>query len=266
MDEYFEPEWQLFLVNRLVRKEAMQVFFENNQIVVNDYPKCPLILKRTRAVGEVQALSSLSPEHLTSLSVSFDPRGLCGPYENPILYAEDLRRLQLISTPNTSWATLTEQDRVQHAHDWLSSNMCVSWKHILVHATGTQPELPSALRELQIDVTNCYCRQGCCRVVNSPAWSLAQCRFGKSLKKIEIVGTKTRAERDMFVDALLGSAEDSLAVCQPKLVFKAFDLESRSNELRTLDWDGLDPHLQLGDEEVDLGSRWEQHLLDTAGG
>ncbi|KAF2170107.1 hypothetical protein M409DRAFT_19713 [Zasmidium cellare ATCC 36951] len=265
MEEFFEPEWQLFLVNRLVRAEALEVFFRENHIVVNDEPRCRLLLEQPWTDGAGQAFSLFSAKHMTSISVSFDMRGLSAPSSNPLTWANSLRQPAtfLLNVPNATWAALTLQQRMEYAHDILSANVSFAWSQILLHATGSLSwSPPSALRFLQIDVTNCYCRQGCCRAVARAAEGLARCRFEESLEKIEILGTKTEAERNLFIDSLIGSRRESLATCQPKLTFRAFELEGRTDDLNTLHLDGLDT--QLGDAEVDMASLWRQHLADVA--
>ncbi|EME82857.1 uncharacterized protein MYCFIDRAFT_174383 [Pseudocercospora fijiensis CIRAD86] len=127
------------------------------------------------------------------------------------------------------------------------------------------------MKEIQIDVSNCYCLFGCYRLIDEARDAFHCLKLNPKLEKLVIVGTKSKEERrtitDIVVRSLLDTAEDVTLLnkefypdgwgnrlgefrdgVRPKLHFPKFEVIERSR----FSLDDYDVEGGLEDEEVDL--------------
>lgn len=150
------------------------------------------------------------------------------------------------------WEVLSQEQREECAHDEMHEK-AGHWQSIV----GAILQHSRTLRFLQIDVTNCYCVLGTCRLVGQVFSSLSYFHsrvqhYGPRLEVIEVLGTKTLDDRLTIVSAFLNSPnypQHTASDRKPKLRFKAFKFPKDSTCIR-LHTSELEEDLE--DEEFDI--------------
>ncbi|USW53678.1 hypothetical protein Slin15195_G069970 [Septoria linicola] len=180
----------LFQVNRQVSREAREIFFKKNMILLDADEATELFMLGIHgAIRYTTSIAQHAWAFLTTASISFDIRSF---------QTEDgLSRVGgwLHSTTGPVPAGRHSPGFLAHlAHDYIYS----SWRGLLRRVLKFK-----SLRFLRLDVTYCYCSTGCCRTLKEVAENLDAYCSPRIPEVIEIVGTKTLRERDMFIRALL---------------------------------------------------------------
>lgn len=178
----------LFQVSKQVNQEAMEVYFKQNLTTFHADKSNVLFI----GLGNRSSFRCHLKEFLTSVSLVYDARDIS--VEDILAYAGSISHRFGSSSS-------------AHVHDFqLRSDFIKAWSGILQSVLHVK-----TLRFLKLDVTNCYDMSGCCRFVDYLARTL---KYGASvlpplLKAIEIKGTKSIAERRMFLHALLEPHQSS---------------------------------------------------------
>ncbi|KAF7192862.1 hypothetical protein HII31_05776 [Pseudocercospora fuligena] len=249
-----KPEWQLLQVNKQIREEAAKVLLGENSVILNtiDWDTMSDHFEKISCVS----LDKLLHHFLTRVNIAFEVRNI----NQLSLDALDIAR---------SFRTYQEEDLYEDAEErlaihYLSSEDYQHWASMVkaIHSKN--------LKEVRIDVTNCYCVFGCHRLVRE-AWHAFQClNLNAKLENIVVLGTKSEDERYSIkadiVSSLLESDEDWVSHryiypdgCEnelgkfkdnirPKLHFPKFEVL----ETEDVSFDYYDVEDGLEDEEVDL--------------
>ncbi|KXT17229.1 hypothetical protein AC579_5812 [Pseudocercospora musae] len=249
-----KPEWQLLLVNKQIRNEAAGILFAENPVILNTI--CWETMSDHFEITSVIPLDKQLHHFLTRVNITFDVRNII----QLSLDALDIAH---------SFRIYAEQDLDEEAEGRLaihypSSDNYQHWTSMVkaIHAKN--------LKEIQIDITNCYCVFGCHRLVDEASDAFHCLNLSPKLEKIVILGTKTQDERDRIIDAIVWSlleSKEDVAFNQalypdgcgnelgkfkdnirPKLHFPKFEVSNTW----TLSLENYDVEDGLEDEEVDL--------------
>lgn len=184
-------------------------------------------------------------EHVTSVSIAL---GLHNYWPltkdgNMMSFANYVREYE--------WDNTNQEERENFAHVEMHDSTG-HWERML-EALLQQTK---KLRFLQVDLTNCYCILGTCRLVPEIQSNLTHLyerpKYKPQLEAVEILGTKTADERRQLLNALLHEdlyCERTASDSKLKLRFKAFK-EPKNSTCTALH--KADADRGLADEEFDI--------------
>ncbi|CAK3944901.1 Hypothetical predicted protein [Lecanosticta acicola] len=268
--KYHQVEWQLLAVTRQVRKESAKVLFTKNQIVFNNRHDGQSDQKHTPIldwhISSPVSLAALCRKSLTSVSIALDLYNNQFKLEDTMALSAVVR-MDAGCYTSSRWQGMDQATRVCRSHgyfhgaglNWEEYLGCVFLNPDLVNASNT-------LRFLQVDLTNCYCVLGSCRVIEEAAQYLTVHGLSPPLEVIEILGTKTQAERDIVLKELVNPEnykEHKVTDRKPKVVFKSFRIpeQTHTNLMRFLHTTEVEADLE--DCEIDLQELVRSDQVDT---
>lgn len=250
-----KPEWQLLSVNRQMRQEAAKTLFAHNQIVLAPDTN-QLLLDNGGGPPEEHSIKirDLAKHYLASISVAW-------AMENYLDKSVPMSRYLWHDRVPTHSA----DERILATHND-SKTYTGGWRREFAMT------LTSNVRYIQLDVTDCYCILGCCRMIEQMSNTVdhtksafgADLVYPDTLEVIEVTGTKTQAERRSIAEALARGLWKQAPAGGPykklTLRFRKFVL-SEDSEVRAVMEYGLE---EMEDQDVDMKIEAENLERDIA--
>jgi len=147
-DEYEKPISQLLCVSRQMRKEASEIFLQNNMFVIScGQNSWPWSTEFGPSTETLDSLHDLATKYVRHLSICFDIRDYPGNDQESLERAND----------NEYWETIHDEDHTDQEYSYI----CPSWAHRHEHYRLF------SLVTLEADFNNYVCSRGCCDYISS---------------------------------------------------------------------------------------------------
>lgn len=204
-----KPQYAIAAVNKQVRSESLEIYFQENHLVANCTMKTwewmavtAFDQMRIRRHGGLDMIATHLNANLTSISIAFDVRDL------------DMKRIlscaDYTQSSHQTWTQLSSNEQVLRYHQEQSRVEGSGRSPLRYWAKMLDVILQStSLHTLGLDVSYARCTGGCCRLAIGCADLMARSSLPSSMRKMEILGTKTSAERTAFVMSLISSKGES---------------------------------------------------------
>ena len=253
---YFRPQLQLLRVCRQIHTEAEKVYLTQNLFVLPDHfiyhdpfafnrvERCRLIPEGHIFAPERHLFGENAVHHLQNISIAFNSRrpALDGLMDRSYWnYREDGPR---------AWGKMTPQQRMEYAHGLAVAKLEDNWTEMIDWVTAFfAPRAPNGkLNYLEIDITNCYCPLGCCRIVDQISELIAS----TSPTHVVIRGTWDAEEQDKILENMVEYYSGNSGIHRlQRLMRDSFQTPTTKDQVKS-------QHSVQFDPDNDIWETWEK--------